>query len=180
MGLTALIRTSYRPTQFQRCIDSVPEQCNIIVSYDDDRALPYIRQQRRMLARIRVEKTKQEYGYNFYCNYLKYSMIYVHGLYLDEDDTMINQPPPLEDGVSYLAPFMRGKFLTPWKPSIRRGLIGMPCLLLWWEHRDLIKFEAVEDADFRAIDSLSKQVELRWLDVPLVYSEKRNYGVVEK
>jgi hypothetical protein len=177
MALTILIRTHQRPRQYARCLASVPGTCRVITHVQDTEDYNYVPAHISKCATL--THTKTEFFYNEFVNTLLHFHNRGHALILDDDDKMIALPPPLEDGISYLAPFMRGKFQTPWKPSIQRGLIGMPCLLLWHEHKELIHFEAVEDADYRAILSLSQQVELRWLEQPLVYSEKRNYGRLE-
>lgn len=183
--LTFLIRTSYRPKQFARCIASIPVTANIIVSYDDARAVRYLSECKRNFKAWYVQPNQQPYYYNTYCNLLLELVKYDHCIFLDDDDTFINYPQGIEDGISYIVPFMRGNFEKPdlarrRQKLIQPGYIGLPCLILWHEHKKYINFEAREDADYQVIKHLSECVELQWLDTCVVSSEKRGWGAMEK
>lgn len=179
--LTFLIRTHARPQQYARALASVPKQCKTLTHTQTVQDLNYVSIGLHHCSTI--ADTSQPYFYNTFCNTLLQYLDEGHGIFLDDDDIVIPgsvEQLKLEDGKSYLIPFMRGQYEVPhlWgrKGYVTRGLIGMPCLILWYEHKNFVKFEATEDADYRAIRSLQEQIELEWLHLPVVYSERRNHG----
>ncbi len=182
--LTFLIRTHKRPTQYTRCLLSVPKDCHTITHVQAATDLAYVSIGLHHCSTI--VDTDQPYFYNLYCNTLLAQLRQGHGIFLDDDDTVIPgnvEHLRLEDGKSYLVPFMRGRYEVPhlWgrKGYVERGFIGMPCLILWHEHKHLVHFEAVEDADYRAIRALQDKITLEWIHLPVVYSSKRSFGQVE-
>lgn len=185
--ITVLIRTSYRPKQFAACIDSIPYQCDIIVAYDDDRALKYVRKNNRVIARIYVDKSPGEFSYNLYCNFLKDSLTSGWGLFVDDDDTVIPgsiEQLELTPGKSYFVPFMRGRFEKPDLARRRQYVLqpaycGLPNMLLWYGHKNLVSFDATETADYKALQMLADGATPEWLDTALVSSERRGWGRME-
>lgn len=183
--MTFLIRTSWRPEAFNRCINSIEKfapYSNIIVSYDNVCAVSYIPV---WFDKIKVEKSHEPFFYNLYLNDLLDAADEPgHIIFIDDDDYLIHSLPEFEAGKSYIAPFMRGSFQKPTAIQIKRkiisrGYIGLPSLVLWWSHKHHVNFIADEYADFTAIKNLSEKVNLTFLNTPLIKSEKRNFGVTE-
>lgn len=186
--ITPLIRTHGRPRQFAKCLASAMfENLLSVVSCDRAEDIAYASGY-AVDKIIFIEQSDSPFGYNLYCNELLNHIGKGWGLFLDDDDTIITgsiNQLNLQPGKSYIVPFMRGNFEKPdlarrKQKIIQSGYIGLPCLILWHEHKKYINFEATEDADYRVIKHLSTCVNLEWLDIPVVRSEKRNYGKMEK
>lgn len=185
MALTILLRTSYRPTAFARCVASIDYPAKVIVSYDDKRAESYIDGH----TTIELSKNQHKFGYNLYLNVLTAQLQEGHAVYLDDDDTCI--PGALEaldkmiqPGKSYIVPFLRDGKQKPWNSLFRNniiqeGCIGLPCLILWHEHKKYVRFDHTELADFNAIKMLSQRVRLEWVNLPVVNSPARGWGKME-
>lgn len=196
--INILIRTSWRPEAFGRCLQSIFEQIptdvvdfNIIVGYDNPEALQYIPPSIRSMY---VQYTgDSEYGYNTYLNSMMRSE-FVHKpgyiIFLDDDDTLI-QGAFIKLGASLMPdrscifPFVRPNgFMKPMArmvllKHIVRGYIGMPCLVLNTDHIPLVEFDDTADADYNAILKLSSQVDLDWYLSPLVSASDRSRGRME-
>lgn len=188
--ITVLIRAHRRPIQFAKCIQSITnEKLSVIVSGEAGENIAYIFSHVDYIDLfISVSKKPEAFGYNKHCNDLLEKVDSGHCFFLDDDDTIITgsiSKLNLQPGKSYIVPFMRGNFEKPdlarrRQKIIQSGYIGLPCLILWHEHKKYINFEATEDADYSVIKHLSTCVNLEWLDISIVRSEKRNFGKMEK
>lgn len=186
--ITLLIRTSYRPRAYGAMMKSIDAPCRTIVTLDDARAGRYVYGLGANVAH-RVEKTTTPYGYNLYCNILLGHLHEGHGLFLDDDDYLIPGRlallnAALQPGTSYFIPFMRGPLQRPWKALfdnkiIKSGTNGLPCLVIWHEHKQFLNFTAAGNADHLAIEQLNKAVPLTWLPLPVVNSPARGWGKTE-
>lgn len=104
--INILIRTSYRPQEFAKCLDSINKQTykniRVLVSYDNEKANNYL--QPLKVQQIKVEKNnsiirtrlnEKEYGLPFTPNlYLNELQSYVNSgyiMYLDDDDELIEK-----------------------------------------------------------------------------------------
>lgn len=191
--LTCLIRTSYRPKQFPLCGGSIilaasrlenKIDVRIIVSYDDQRAMEYLMEERPGIKYIPVQKTRTPFGYNLYCNDLLQEVHSGHAMFIDDDDTVLpnafNQLQ-LEPGLSYIVPFKREHTQKPTPAmmqlqKIHKGYIGLPCLIVWHEHIKHLSFTATETTDYDNILHLSSKTPLCWRNWPVVNSPARSYG----
>lgn len=188
--LNILIRTSYRPYAFRRCLDSIPRTSDvrIIVSYDNEDALQYIPNWVEKVDVTNLYAPSTPFWYNTYCNALADQVTEGHGLFLDDDDVFIGSSKiVLEKGTSYIIPFLRGINFTP-KPTLAQmrakkivpGYIGLPSLIFAAEHRNMLHFYSGELADHNAIKAFSLVCpSLRWINIPLVRSFERNLGKLE-
>lgn len=190
--LNILIRTSFRPKAFSRCLDSIPRTSDvrIIVSYDDEAALQYIPSWVTKVDVTHLRAKESPFWYNTYCNALLEYVTEGHGLFLDDDDLLIPQSVSkikLQENTSYIVPFLRGINFTP-KPTLAQmqakkivqGYIGLPSLLFASEHKHLLHFYSGEFADFNAIRAFQLVCpNLQWLNVPIVRSFERNLGKLE-
>lgn len=188
--LNILIRTSFRPEAFRRCIDSIPRtpEVRIVVSYDDEAALQYIPNWVTKVDVTHLYAPETPFWYNTYCNALLEQVETGHGLFLDDDDIFISKSSiKLLEATSYIIPFLRGVNFTP-KPTLAQmqakkivaGYCGLPSLLFAAEHRNLLHFYSGELADFNAIKAFSLVCpNLKWVNIPLVRSFARNLGKLE-
>lgn len=93
--INILIRTSNRPTYFQKCIQSILEQeyenYRIIICYDKDGSLTYLKKfdndSRVTYFPVSVE-SKEKYKFNLYCNILMDKVQDGWIMFLDDDDIL--------------------------------------------------------------------------------------------
>lgn len=191
MLINILIRTSYRPSLFKRCIDSIRTQTyqnlRIIVSYDDDRALEYIPEE---ISKIRVYKSEKPFFYDDYGNSLKEQVTSGYFFFLDDDDVLASDTAieqlvrNIKNKKGVICQFSRRGHIKPSNSLIRkrqifRSKVGMPCLLLHHSLKRLVDFDgSVGAADFHWIKAVSKKVELNFVPLVLVYSESRSNGLM--
>lgn len=185
--ISILVRTSYRPQGFSKLMASIDHPCNVIVCFDDDRALEYLNNY-PFLTVFKVEKTGGRFDYNLYVNALVQAGT-GHMIVVDDDDTLIPGSIAaldllLQPGQSYIVPFMRGTLMKPTPAQINNkdiaiGWIGLPCLILWHEHKQFVQFDHTEEADYKAIKRLSRAVSLNWINLPIVSSPARGWGRME-
>jgi len=162
--INILVRTSYRPTAFQKMLQSIKKQSykniNILISYDDERALDYIPQDLYHNA-IRVYKSNDLFWYDNYC---------------DE----------LGDCDGIICQMRRRRKLKPPDMHIKtreimQGQIGMPCLVLNSKYKNLLKFDgSVPAADYNWIKGMSQMVKLNFCKIVLVSCNERDYGKMEE
>lgn len=185
--ITLLIRCSYRPSGFKKTYGSIPEGINVICSYDDERALMYIPGH---LQTVRVYKSSKPWFYDDYTNNLKSMVTEGYFAFLDEGDTIIPGSlsilkKHLKGSAGVLCQFSRGGTLKPSRllinaRQILRGKVGMPCLFLHAKHRHLVDLDgSVSAADYYWIKSVSRLVHLKFIDLPVVFAERRDKGVME-
>jgi glycosyltransferase involved in cell wall biosynthesis len=93
--INILIRTSNRPTYFQKCIQSILEQkyenYRIIICYDKEESLAYLNRfendSRITYFSVSVE-SKEKYRFNLYCNILMDRVEEGWVMFLDDDDML--------------------------------------------------------------------------------------------
>jgi glycosyltransferase involved in cell wall biosynthesis len=191
--INILIRTSYRPEQFARCLESIQTQTyrniRIVVSYDDDRALEYIPLQ---IDKVRVlHVTNYPYYYDLYCNNLKTHVTNGWFFFLDDDD-ILTSPTILQQLSEHLTgpheaiicQFLRNGVPKPAdnyirKRVIREGKIGLPCMVLHSKHKTLSGLDGQKAGDYRYIKEVTEQVNTRFIALPLVSAGPRSYGQME-
>jgi hypothetical protein len=191
--INILLRTSYRPQLFTRCLQSIEEQTykhtHVIVGYDNDQALDYIP---RGMDKIPVSAGKgYPYFYDLYCNQLKKYVNDGWFMFLDDDD-VLDRPTALDEIAAHLTEpgavicqFLRKA--TP-KPSVHRiqrceileGKIGLPCLFLHSKYKDVSGLDGYEAGDYRYILSVSAMVPTKFVPVVVVRTDRRSLGKCEK
>jgi glycosyltransferase involved in cell wall biosynthesis len=186
--ITILIRTSNRPTQFKRCIDSILNQTytdwKVIVCFDGD---DYVPEHDNITKFPAPNHERKYYFWNLFCNDLKDKVNEGHFFFLDDDDELLNKDTLLnlskkkEDKQSYICRMTRNSELIPSKKTfknqtIKRGQIGMPCFVLWHDHKNIVYFDNQKASDFRFIDNLSKLINLEWINEVLVKVNGENKG----
>lgn len=191
--INILIRTSYRPAQFARCLGSITNQTyrniRIVVGFDNLRALEYIPKgiERQM---VYADKTLPYY-YDFYCNQLKLNTEIGWFFFLDDDDVLAS-PTVLQELSTHLTvlneavicQFLRNGVPKPAdnyirKRVIREGKIGLPCLVLHSKHKTLSGLDGQKAGDYRYIKEVTDQVPTKFIALPLVSAGPRGCGQME-
>lgn len=188
--INILIRTSYRPAAYRRCIESIEAQnypnIRLIVSYDNIEALQYISLGAYV---VPVYRQPGEFSYNLYCNDLKERVEDGYFFYLDDDDILLpgvlHQIIPYLIGPGIICQFLRNLWHRPTDMQmrhkvIRKGHVGLPCIILHHSVKDLATFGDSETADYEFIKTMSGKVNLSWVKIPVVSAEVRSKGQMEK
>lgn len=181
--INILIRTTKgRLPKLAKCLDSISQQTyrNYNVIIGADYGLP-----KTLL--LLPNLSLGTYYYNDYCNILKEEVKDGYFFFLDDDDCLVDNTA-LDRIVSKLndngliCQMKRGNGkLKPTNERIEReiiesGQIGMPCLVLHSDHKELVDVPATSNGDFVWIKEVSKLVDLPFAKEVLVYSEKRGFG----
>lgn len=194
--INILIRTSYRPEAFKRCWASIQAQTytnyKVYVSFDNVDALDYIPDE--VTACLPVEKSKEPFGYNLYCNELKQLVTDGWFFFLDDDDVLVN-PEALQTlashihtshiGWAIILQMCRGSFKKPSDFDIingnfTQGKIGMPCIVLHHSIKNYADFDCTESADYNYIKEMWRLVPCLFVPMVLVSSKRRGRGYLEK
>lgn len=198
--INIIIRTSYRPKAFGRCIASLmreflesPLGSNVIVGYDNIKALEYIPDYCHKVDCRGLGSCNSTHRYNEYLNTLiNHNRIQSgHILILDDDDELAPGSISkllsiLRNGYSYILPFLKANGVQKPFPNmiasqrIHKGYIGMPCLLLAVDHRHLVYFDGTEYSDYNAIKNINTQIKLLWSNLILVNVSARGNGKNEE
>lgn len=191
--INILIRTSYRPAQFARCLESIANQTyrniRIVVGFDNLRALEYIPKgiERQM---VYADKTLP-YFYDVYCNQLKLNTEMGWFFFLDDDDVLASQMvlQELSEHLHVLNSAIICQFLRRGVPKpadnyirkgvIREGKIGLPCLVLHSKHKALSGLDGQKAGDYRYIKEVTGRVNTKFITLPLVSAGPRGHGQLE-
>lgn len=162
--ITALIRThAGREELIKRAVASCErEKCQYVIFHGDK--VP-------------------DYTYNLYCNILKSKVKEGYFFFLDSDDFLIPGSlsiitPLLSPKSANVVQMLRNGLVKPrTKEFIKKGYIGMPCMVLHHSHKFVADVEATEDGDWLWIDKTIKSIGLNFIACPLVNAGKRGHGV---
>ena len=97
-NINILVRNTYRPSYFKKCIDSILNQdydnYKVIICYDDDNCIEYLEQYKNnykieIFKATEVDKSHQTF-YNLYCNQLLDKVQDGWIIFLDDDDMFSN------------------------------------------------------------------------------------------
>ena len=184
--INVLIRTSFRPELFKRCIDSVRRQdhpnIRIIVGYDrEDAYIP------DGVEKVALKPCAGRFFYNLYCNQLKDLVTEGWFFFLDDDDYLFHYKAlscladKLEDGAT-IVQFIRGSKRKPKdelmnKKEIVVGHIGLPCLILSANYKNVADLDGEKDfGDYTWIKKVTENVKTKFVKEPLVVAERRSWG----
>lgn len=191
--INILIRTSYRPAQFARCMESIRGQTyknvRIVVGFDDDNAQMYIPDE--LEQHYIPGDPALPYYYDTYCNRLK-EMVEDGWFFFLDDDDILTSPTALQELSEHLAgpheaiicQFLRNGAPKPadnyiQKRVIREGKIGLPCLVLHSKHKALSCLDGYKAGDYRYIKAVTDQVPTKFITLPLVDAGTRSHGKME-
>jgi glycosyltransferase involved in cell wall biosynthesis len=191
--INILIRTSNRPAQFARCLESIKGQTyrnvRVVVGFDNLRALEYIPKgiDRQM---VYADKTLPYY-YDCYCNELKLNTEVGWFFFLDDDDVLASHTV-LEELSAHLqvlneaiiCQMLRNGVPKPTDNYIRKkviweGKIGLPCLVLHSKHKVLSGLDGYKAGDYRYIKAVTDHVPTKFISLPLVNAGARGHGKME-
>lgn len=192
MLITALVRTSYRPELFKRCLDSIKSQTytnmELIVSYDDERALEYIPAD---LKTIQVFKDlSKPFFYDEYVNQLKDEVKEGYFFVLDDDEVLSDTncimkiSSHLKNSHGVICQFSRNGKLKPSNELIKqkrimRSKVGMPCLFLHHSFKNIAHLNgSVGAADFTWIKEVSRKTQLKFVPIVVAFADRRSNGVI--
>jgi hypothetical protein len=192
--INILIRTSNRPAQFARCLESIRSQTyknyHVIVGYDRASALDYIPHDVEKWS-VSAYSHEQPYYYDIYCNCLKMAVESGWFFFLDDDDTLASNTV-LEELAEHLTDpneavicqMLRNGVPKPADNYIRKkviaeGKIGLPCLVLHSKHKALSGLDGYKAGDYRYIKAVTDQVSTKFICLPLVNAGARGHGKME-
>jgi glycosyltransferase involved in cell wall biosynthesis len=177
--INILIRTSSRPAQFARCLESIRNQTykniQIIVGFDNPEAVRYIPIGDNIRKLFIEPFCNYPYFYDLYCNTLK--LLVTHGwfFFLDDDDALASNTV-LEELAEHLTEpadnYIRKKIIA-------EGKIGLPCLVLHSKHKALSGLYGHKAGDYRYIKEVTDQVPTKFIALPLVNAGARGHGKME-
>lgn len=190
MVINILIRTSFRPELFKRCIDSVRRQTyknlRIIVGYDRKEALSYIPED---VERVEMQPETGRFHYNKFCNQLKDLVTEGFFFFLDDDDYIVHHKTLsilagfLKDGAT-IVQFVRNDKRKPKdelmsSKKIVQGHIGLPCLILSANYKNIADLDGEHDfGDYLWIKKVTEKVPTQFISEPVVVAERRSWGKV--
>jgi hypothetical protein len=109
-------------------------------------------------------------------------------MFIDDDDFIYSRYA-ISDIVKHLTnpevgiicQFLRGQMRKPGlvqmrNKTIKRGLIGMPCIILHHSKKNIAFFDGLPAADFRFIQDISKVLPLEWVEKVIVKTDRIGKG----
>jgi hypothetical protein len=190
--INILIRTSNRPAQFARCLESVRSQTyknvNILVGHDRASTLGYIPNELQTVF-VYADNTFV-YFYDLYCNELKAKVTTGWFFFLDDDDTLYSNTvleelaDQLKQPGAIICQMLRNGVPKPAdnyirKKVIREGKIGLPCLVLHSKYKEIGALDGEKAGDYRYIKYVTSLVPTRFICLPLVNAGSRGHGEME-
>lgn len=185
--LNILVRTSFRPKQFKKCMESILAQTYknirvVVIADNYEESSHYILEQTKRFVPCgflepvvyMVDKKDLTDGTAFYNHYLNEAMQRISSnpefsegfiSFLDDDDILNNnfvvenffKRNPKSD-IFYIVQFNRGTKVKPQNDIIELGKIGGSCVIVPTKLCTLSKFGLNRGGDFRYIDGLSKKI----------------------
>lgn len=191
--INILIRTSYRPAAFVRCLESITAQTyrnyRITIGFDRASALDYI--PKWINHQFVYADNSLPYYYDCYCNALKEKVTDGWFLFLDDDDILAN-PTVLQQLAEHMTgaheaiicQMLRNGVPKPTDGNIKKrlmieGKIGLPCLILHSKHKALSRLDGQKAGDYRYIKEVTDQVSTKFIALPLVNAGTRGHGKPE-
>lgn len=170
--ITILIRNTYRPNTFSKCIQSVLMQeytnYRIIMCYDDDRCMEYLEEYRNH-NKIELFKVKREseasHFDNLYCNHLLDRVRDGWILFLD-DDNMLSQPDTLkkinnniktENDIIFWKVKLGEHIIYPNIYDIKYGQIDSAGFCFHSKYKNAARWIAEQGSDFHYVTQLLKK-----------------------
>ena len=193
--INILIRTTYRPTFFKNCIESVFNQkytnYNIICCYDDLRCLDYLKNYDKINEYFYINiENKDKCFYNLYCNTLMDKVKDGWIMFLDDDDqfsndyalSIINSKLNNDNDILFWVFKMKNKLIYPKNiNNIRPGEICNSTYCFNSKFKNLSRWTTGQEGDFNFINGLLKINIFNRIGIklPLIISEQPNNGIKE-
>lgn len=178
--INILIRTSNRPTQFARCLDSIVKQdygnIRILVGYDNPEALRYIPKGLEVYP-VNADKSVK-YFYDLYIQQLMQYVYEGYMLILDDDDQLneniLSQLPLQSPGL--IVQLQRQNNIVPKDLSFKRGGVGFPCLILHHSLKNIVTISGEGAGDSYWIREILNKIEIPFVPIIVVYSPSKGNG----
>lgn len=179
--INILIRTSNRPAQFKKCLESIVKQdypnIRIIIGYDNPETLRYIP---KCLETYFVSADKSlPYFYDEYCNQLM-QLVTDGYIWIVDDDDIVNpniiSQFPLQ-GLGFILQLQRHHNIFPKDLNFRIGLIGMPCMIIHHSIKNEAKIHGYGKGDSYWIKEILSKFSLPFIPIIGVYSASKGSGI---
>lgn len=99
-------------------------------------------------------------------------------LFLDDDDFLL--PDSLSkivfDHPALLYQYQRGDDLYPPTHELKRGMVGMPCLILHHSLKHLADIPGTGQGDYMWVKSISDQIPLHFTPTVIVAGDRKSQG----
>ena len=168
-----LIRNTYRPSTFSKCIKSILAQTytnyRIIMCYDDDRCMEYLEKYKthNKIELFKVNRvTQDQYFYNLYCNHLLDRVRDGWILFLDDDDMLarpdslriINQSIKTEQDIIFWKVKLGEHIIFPNIYDIKFGEVDTTSFCFHSKYKNGSRWIAKHGSDFHYITGLIKRL----------------------
>lgn len=195
--INILIRTTYRPDYFNKCIQSVLEQeysnYHILICYDDPNCLTYLEKYKNTKLEYFIINinSKEKYKYNLYCNKLLEKVKEGWIMFLDDDDMLFNNKvlKIINDNITNEEDLLIWQFLRPDRiieprniNDINLGEIDSTSFLFHSKYKNKSQWISQRGSDYHFISQLIKNFNFSIKKIPLIltstnYDNKiANYG----
>jgi hypothetical protein len=168
--INILIRTTYRPEYFEKCINSIYKQkynnFKIICCYDDERCLDYLKKYKSKIEYFFIEiESNASHKYNDYCNHLMDMVKNGWIMFLDDDDILasnkslaiINNYLNNENNILFWKVKIGKRIIIPENINkIKKGKISGIGFCFHSKFKNLSKWKPIRCSDFHFINLLLK------------------------
>lgn len=180
--INILIRTTYRPKYFDKCLKSVYNQnydnFKIICCYDDERCLNYLEKYNEKIEYFFIDiENKHSYKYNLYMNFLLDKVEDGWIMFLDDDDKFVNS-----DSLKTINNYLHNdNNIIFWKVNIGnrivipnnlnnivKGNISGIGFCFHSKFKNLTKWSSIKCGDFYFVDALLKKHNFNKIKVPIL------------
>ena len=184
--INILIRNTYRPSAFSKCIESILIQTytnyKIIMCYDDDRCLeyltPYMTHSKIEIFKVNRE-SEERYFYNLYCNYLLDKVNTGWIIFLDDDkkftraDTLdiIYQNIKTEEDIILWKVKLGQYIIFPNIHDIKFGEIDSTSFCFHSKFKDKSRWIAKQGSDFHYITNILNNTSLKRQFIPMILTQ---------
>ena len=184
--INILIRNTYRPSTFSKCIVSILTQTytnyKIIMCYDDDRCLeyltPYMTHSKIEIFKVNRE-SEERYFYNLYCNYLLDKVNTGWIIFLDDDkkftraDTLdiIYQNIKTEEDIILWKVKLGQYIIFPNIHDIKFGEIDSTSFCFHSKFKNKSRWIAKHGSDFHYITNILNNTSLKRQFIPMILAQ---------
>ena len=180
--INILIRTTYRPKYFDKCLKSVYNQnydnFKIICCYDDERCLNYLKKYNEKIEYFFIDiENKHSYKYNLYMNLLLDKVEDGWIMFLDDDDKFVNS-----DSLRTINNYLHNdNNIIFWKVNIgnrivipnnlnniKKGEITTIGFCFHSKFKNITKWRSIKCGDYYFVDSLLKNHNFNKIKVPIL------------
>ena len=192
--INILIRTTYRPQYFDKCINSIYNQSHqnfkIICCYDDERCLNYLKKYNEKIEYFFIENdSNHSYKYNLYMNFLMNKVNDGWIMFLDDDNQftnkdslkLINFSLNNPDEMLFWKVRINNKIIIPVNLNIiKKGEIDTNGICFHSKFKNLTEWNSIKGGDYDYINRLVKKYNFSKIIFPYILTstiEGANHGI---